>query len=57
MLQEALPRLAPFASRGLLRMADDVVIITGAGLPYARSIAAQFDVYRKDSLRRFSSAV
>lgn len=26
-------------------------------LPYARSIAARFDPYRRDSLRRFSSAV
>jgi oxygen-independent coproporphyrinogen-3 oxidase len=27
------------------------------GLPYARTIAAQFDPYRRDSQRRFSSAV
>lgn len=56
-LHEALPGLAPFASRGLLRITDDLVVITSSGLPYARSIAAQFDAYRKDSLRRFSSAV
>ena len=56
-LHEALSGLAPFASRGLLRITDDLVVITSSGLPYARSIAAQFDTYRKDSLRRFSSAV
>ncbi len=54
---EAAARLAPFASRGLAHLADGVLTIEPGGLPYARTIAALFDPYRQDSLRRFSSAV
>ena len=54
---EAAARLAPFASRGLARLADGVLTIEPDGRPYARTIAALFDPYRQDSLRRFSSAV
>ncbi|HCF24095.1 MULTISPECIES: oxygen-independent coproporphyrinogen III oxidase [unclassified Novosphingobium] len=54
---EAALRLAPFAKRGLARMQGSTLSIAPAGLPYARTIAALFDPYRQDSLRRFSSAV
>lgn len=54
---EAALRLAPFAERGLARMQGSTLSIAPAGLPYARTIAALFDPYRQDSLRRFSSAV
>jgi len=54
---EAEPRLAPFVERGLVMLEQGVCTIVPDGLPYARSIAAQFDPYRQDSLRRFSSAV
>lgn len=49
--------LAPFIERGLAAMAGDSLRILPEGLPYARTIAALFDPYRQDSLRRFSSAV
>ncbi|MBW8784669.1 MAG: oxygen-independent coproporphyrinogen III oxidase [Novosphingobium sp.] len=50
-------RLAPFVRRGLAIVADDVLVITPEGLPYARAIAALFDRYRAQSERTFSSAV
>ena len=34
-----------------------VLQITSEGRPYARTIAALFDSYRQDCVRRFSSAV
>jgi len=49
--------LAPFTTRGLARLEGDRLVIDPSGLPYARTIAALFDPYRQDSLRRFSSAV
>lgn len=49
--------LNPFASRGLIEYAEGVLTISPAGLPYSRSIAAQFDTFRAASFRRFSSAV
>jgi oxygen-independent coproporphyrinogen III oxidase len=54
---EAEPRLAPFVLRGLAELGSGQLTITPGGLPYARTIAALFDPYRQDSLRRFSSAV
>ena len=54
---KAAERLAPFVARGLVSLDDDVLTIVPVGLPYARVIAAQFDPYREDSVRRFSSAV
>lgn len=57
LIDEAATRLAPFVRRGLAALEGDVCTIAPEGLPYARSIAAQFDPYRQDSLRRFSSAV
>jgi oxygen-independent coproporphyrinogen-3 oxidase len=57
LLFEALPRLAPFIAAGLCEIADGALTIHPEGLPYARSIAAQFDPYRQHSPRRFSSAV
>ena len=50
-------RLAPFLARGLASLDDGVLRIAGDALPYARSIAALFDVHRVASTRRFSSAV
>lgn len=54
---EALPMLQAYRDAGLCEMDGEELVIHPAGLPYARSIAARFDPYRKDSLRRFSSAV
>ncbi|GAD47383.1 oxygen-independent coproporphyrinogen III oxidase [Caenibius tardaugens NBRC 16725] len=49
--------LAPYLARGLCVFDREELVITDGGLPYARSIAAQFDPYRQDSPRRFSSAI
>jgi oxygen-independent coproporphyrinogen-3 oxidase len=54
---EAALRIAPFIARGLANLQRGVLNIEPGGLPYARTIAALFDPYRQDSLRRFSSAV
>lgn len=55
--QEAWPLLQPYFAAGLCEGDGEDLVIRPEGLPYARSIAARFDPYRKDSLRRFSSAV
>ncbi|MFT4057055.1 MAG: oxygen-independent coproporphyrinogen III oxidase [Novosphingobium sp.] len=55
--QEAGPLLRPYLDAGLCETDGDDLVVLPGGLPYARSIAARFDPYRKDSLRRFSSAV
>jgi len=57
LLEDTLPRLLPFLQRGLCSIADGRLTISAQALPYARSIAAQFDPYRQHSPRRFSSAV
>ena len=49
--------LAPFIAHGLAAINDGRLTIMPGGLPYARTIAALFDPYRKDAARRFSSAV
>ncbi len=49
--------LQPFLDRALAAVEGGRLIIRQAGLPYARTIAALFDPYRKQSLRQFSSAV
>ena len=54
---EALPALQAYFDAGLCEMDGADLVIAPDGLPYARSIAARFDPYRRDSLRRFSSAV
>lgn len=54
---EAWPLLSPYFEAGLCDSDRGDLVILPEGLPYARSIAARFDPYRKDSLRRFSSAV
>lgn len=53
----ALPMLQPYVDAGLCGMEGEDLVIHPDGLPCARSIAARFDPYRRDSLRRFSSAV
>lgn len=55
--REAWPMLQPYIDAGLCQATSDSLVILPSGRPYARSIAARFDPYRKDSLRRFSSAV
>ena len=55
--REAWPLLRPYREAGLCEADGEDLVILPGGLPYARSIAARFDPYRKDSLRRFSSAV
>lgn len=57
LLSEVSGRIAPFVERGVARLDGAVLRIPPAGLPYARTVAALFDPYRQDSLRRFSSAV
>lgn len=54
---EALPMLSAYVDAGLCAMDGEDLVILPGGVPYARSIAARFDPYRRDSLRRFSSAV
>lgn len=49
--------LAPFVERHLIAIADDRLTLLPGSLPYARTVAALFDPYRQDGLRRFSSAV
>ena len=49
--------LEPFVARRLIELSERRLTILPGGLPYARTIAALFDPYRQDSLRRFSSAV
>jgi len=49
--------LREFIDRGLVDVIGGNLLITRAGLPYARSIAALFDPYRQDAMRRFSSAI
>jgi len=53
-LQDA---LEPFVDRDLASIEHDILSITAEGLPYSRTIAAIFDAYRRQSARRFSSAV
>ncbi|WP_395395805.1 oxygen-independent coproporphyrinogen III oxidase [Novosphingobium sp. BL-8A] len=55
--REAWPLLQPYFAAGLCEDDGEDLVIRPEGLPYARSIAARFDPYRKHSLRRFSSAV
>ncbi|WP_188768167.1 oxygen-independent coproporphyrinogen III oxidase [Novosphingobium endophyticum] len=55
--REARPMLAPYLDARLCEFDGADLVILPGGVPYARSIAARFDPYRKDSLRRFSSAV
>ena len=57
LMQQLIGDLAPFRERGLIDLAGDLLEIRPEGLPYARTIAALFDPYRQDSVRRFSSAV
>jgi len=54
---EARRGLAPYAGAGLCWFEDGRLAIGADALPYARSIAACFDPYRQQSLRRFSSAI
>lgn len=49
--------LRPYFDAGLCEADGEDLVIRPGGLPYARSIAARFDPYRNDALRRFSSAV
>lgn len=55
--REAQQDLRPFEAAGLASLAGDDLVIESDGLPYARTIAALFDPYRKIQRRRFSSAV
>lgn len=57
LLAEATERLVPFRERDLAVLEGDTLRISAGGVPYARTIAALFDPYRQDSVRRFSSAV
>jgi oxygen-independent coproporphyrinogen-3 oxidase len=53
----AAPGLEPFLAHGLCHFDGERLRILPAGLPYSRGVAAQFDPHRRDSARRFSSAI
>lgn len=55
--QEAETGLQEFRARGLVSLSEGELVIAPDGLPYARTIAATFDPYRRAAARRFSSAV
>ncbi len=57
LLADVLGALGPFIERGLVGLERGELVLTAEGLPYTRSIAAQFDPYRKTSVGLFSSAV
>ncbi|MDR2858252.1 MAG: oxygen-independent coproporphyrinogen III oxidase [Novosphingobium sp.] len=46
-----------FVRAGLVSLTGSELVIAADGLPYARTIAALFDSYRKTTTRRFSSAI
>ena len=50
-------RLRPFLDRNLASLNGDHLAILPDGLPYARTIAALFDPWRRQSQRQFSAAV
>ena len=54
---EVAPMLRPFEDAGLCAFDGEDLVIAGDALPYARSIVAHFDPYRRESVRRFSSAI
>jgi oxygen-independent coproporphyrinogen III oxidase len=54
---ESAGQLQPFVERGLVALEGGALRLLPGALPYARTVAALFDPYRKDSLRRFSSAI
>jgi oxygen-independent coproporphyrinogen-3 oxidase len=56
-MKEVEGTLMPFTSRGLAAIDGAELVILPDGLPYVRTIAALFDPYRRQSQRRFSSAV
>lgn len=56
-LAAALPSLAPFAERGLVRISGTRLTLLPAGRPYGRVVAACFDRYRAPQAERFSRAV
>ena len=57
LMHEARASLAPFIDRGLASIDRQWLTILSEGLPYARTIAAIFDVQRASAARQFSSAV
>ena len=57
LLAELQPHLERFVDRGLAAVCGGSLQICPDGLPYARTIASLFDPYRRQSSRRFSSAV
>lgn len=57
LLHEVARDLARFVDVGLASLDGDRLVIAPAGLPYARTVAALFDPYRRQTARRFSSAV
>lgn len=50
-------RLAPFASDGLVRLEAGEIIVTEAGRPFVRIVAAAFDAYLQPGTARHSRAV
>lgn len=52
-----MPDLSRFERLGLVRISEGRVVLTPGALPYARSIAACFDVWLQPAEKRFSHAV
>lgn len=46
-----------FEARGLARLSGGILTLSPEGRPYARSLAALFDPYRRQAARQFSTAV
>jgi oxygen-independent coproporphyrinogen-3 oxidase len=57
LMAAATSSLLPFIERGLAEIDGTVLRVLPQGVPYARTIAALFDLYRQHSATRFSSAV
>src|SRR3546814_16026188 len=53
LLSEVSAALGPFIARGLARIEGVELMISPAGLPYARTLAALFDPYRQASATSF----
>ena len=56
-LEAARERLAPYLEAGLCSLDNGCVVVGDHAVPYARSIAAAFDPYRRQGARQFSNAI
>jgi oxygen-independent coproporphyrinogen-3 oxidase len=56
-LESVAAGLEPFVRAGLVEVEALRLTLKPGALPYARTIAALFDPYRQDGVKRFSTAV